>query len=233
MLLAIALIGLIALLFNMDLLKGPYSKKSKENEEFVRILNDSTLPIPNKFKSQEKEIKHFRKQLAEAAATSHPLASEAFSAMKIKDLSLFTSIIQTAPLKTKEYLLKTNIFELFRKNKEINENVENKSAKEEYDFIKKIITIIFDNSAKEDASKDILTLVKTHMGSKNIKDPIEFLLSLGVSLNVVLKNNQTVLDQINAVLLKNPEVNNQDVQNIIQYLMSRGAKTYAELHQNK
>lgn len=148
----------------------------------------------------------------------------AFVAESIKNIPLFTEAVKAANPETRIEMLNVYMGDLLIKNYDV---INQKASRNEYNETKELVKIIFDNSSKNEAYKTMLNSIKV---TGFIQDPVNFLLTLGLPLNLVLENNQTFLDQTNAILDIVPEAKGSAlVQENIKYLRSKGAKTYAEL----
>jgi hypothetical protein len=274
-----ALLCTLTLSLSADLLNGPYSP---ESQELVKLAQNSTMPIPGKFNSQEKAIIEKFRRINSTACTelsfiyddnfmqamkSNQIFLEAFIqlllsknqkfcilkitdyAEKIGNNELFISCIKNMPDEAASTYFTSTLRQL-RKNIDCFRSIEIQTrteaeCKEKRDKLKKTINQLITHhknliSVLNDFAEQAIIEASWHFISPFTEDYFDFLLSLGLNLNSpkidrlekpkatyvtmldILKNNLNKLDPA-------ADYSRTTVQNTINYLLSKGAKTYAEL----
>lgn len=234
-----------------DLFNGPWSP---ESQELAKVIQNSTMAIPEKFKGQEKEINFMRKAVNQPIDNlvvtimlddtvknllkNNPIFLEsiigiikqtksasseniALVAAEVRNINLFTTAVKT--IQDKSTLLAEHVFSLFSYSTPL---LEIKNAPEEFEFEKELIKIIITTVPKEEAYKAMRRSIKL---VENFQKPMDFILSLGFPINLVSEAKQTLLDEANFLHTFDQYKNDPDLKKTIDYLKSKGAKTYAEL----
>jgi hypothetical protein len=247
----------ISMSLQADLLHGPFSA---ESQELVKLAQNRTAPIPENLKKRSALIELFRSWFsseyidASSALINGPVSLEAavqvimltplkswakdlskqhlthafFLARAQRNKELLALVIKEMPQKDRDSLLETEILELFVSLYD----------KKEYEDEKEAIKIIIANSGTSDdvIKKALNKAAASILLQKDIEEPLDFLLSLGLPINYISPDatkQETLLDIVNNMLLEDKLKNDQDLLKTQKYLQSKGAKTSQELSQAK
>lgn len=242
-------VAIISFTLNIGLINGQYSP---ESQVLAQILKHPSLSIPEKFRAQESQITEMRNaakisigallatikdhdsirrllvnkpdylwaviQLIQQAPMLNVALALADLAETINNTALFTQAAKMAtPESLNNLLIRYITFDLFQNNQ----------GKE---FIKIIVNT---DSKKEDFNKEAFqkqayqTIINSiPLTSKNFQGPMDFLLSLGLPINLPASDKRTLLDKVNTLINLSGATYFNELKT---YLISKGAKTHAEL----
>ncbi len=155
----------------------------------------------------------------------------------IGNVDLFKRAIDTAPIAVKKTLLRSSIGVLSSHG---SFSIDDSRYLKPYTKTKEFIKILVNNMPSAEAYQTIMSnsqaFLKPLMASdvKILPQIIEFLLSIGLPINLLNGDKETLLDQLNATISlieKDPEYTKvlPDIKKLKENLTAKGAKTYAEL----
>jgi hypothetical protein len=176
-------------------------------------------------------------QVTQLNITDFPQFNVAQFFQIIGNMDLFKQAIATAPIAVKKTLLKSSMVILSSHGSfSIDDSLYLKS----YNKTKEFIKILVNNMPSADAYQTIMGNSQAFLNPlmesdiKILPQIIEFLLSIGFPINLFNEDKETLLDQLNttiSLIEKNPEYTKvlPDINKLKENMISKGAKTYAEL----